>query len=154
MLSNRQTNIAQQLQIDTLKEVVQKQQAEIEQLRAENVQLRGENVQLKAANNACGIEMNRMKERSALLLQNADTLLGKYDDITNWYDSRNKIIANNVKQMMSNYYMTRKWVNTLWDERCKAQEVLRKRDHDSEDQGNLIHQLLLHHKGNLFQLKS
>ncbi|MFS7917136.1 hypothetical protein Hanom_Chr03g00185461 [Helianthus anomalus] len=38
--------------------------------------------------------------------------------------------------MMSNYDMTRKRVNTLWDERCKAQEVLQKHDHDSEDQGN------------------
>ncbi|KAJ0817220.1 hypothetical protein HanLR1_Chr00c0450g0752121 [Helianthus annuus] len=80
--------------------------------------------------------MNHMKERSTLLLQNADKLSGKYDYITNWYDSRNKTIADNAKKMMSNYDMTRKRVNTLWDERCKAQEVLQKRDHDSEDQGN------------------
>ncbi|MFS7957720.1 putative non-specific protein-tyrosine kinase [Helianthus anomalus] len=40
ILLNHQTNITQQLQIHTLKEVVQKQQTEIEQLRAENVQLR------------------------------------------------------------------------------------------------------------------
>ncbi|KAJ0514197.1 hypothetical protein HanHA300_Chr10g0366851 [Helianthus annuus] len=117
--SNLQTNIAQQLQINTLKETVQKQQAEIERLRAENVQLR-------AADNARGIEMNRQKEQSTLLLQNVDKLSGKYDDITKWYDSRNKYIADNVKHMTSTYEMTRKRVNTLWHERCKAQEVLRK----------------------------
>ncbi|MFS7917142.1 hypothetical protein Hanom_Chr03g00185521 [Helianthus anomalus] len=38
--------------------------------------------------------------------------------------------------MMSNYDLTRKRVNTLWDERCKAQEVLQKCDHYNEDQGN------------------
>ncbi|MFS7917137.1 hypothetical protein Hanom_Chr03g00185471 [Helianthus anomalus] len=61
MMSNRQSNIAQQLKIDKFKEVVQKKQAEIEHLRAENVQLR-------AADNARGIEMNCMKEQSILLL--------------------------------------------------------------------------------------
>ncbi|KAJ0753579.1 hypothetical protein HanPI659440_Chr09g0337381 [Helianthus annuus] len=129
MLSNRQTNIAQQLQINTLKEVVQKQQVEIEQLQAEIAQLR-------AADNARGIEMNRLKERIVVFLQTADKLSGKYDDITKWYDTRNKTIADNVKQITSSYEMTRKRVNTLWNERCKAQEVLQKRDQDSEDPGN------------------
>ncbi|MFS7976612.1 hypothetical protein Hanom_Chr10g00894441 [Helianthus anomalus] len=32
--------------------------------------------------------------------------------------------------------MSRKRVNILWSERCKTQEVLQMRDHDSEDPGN------------------
>ncbi|KAF5768953.1 hypothetical protein HanXRQr2_Chr14g0642551 [Helianthus annuus] len=59
MSSNRQTNISQQLEINSLKEVVQKQHEEIERLRAENAQLR-------AADNARGIDMNRLKERSTV----------------------------------------------------------------------------------------
>ncbi|KAM0046303.1 hypothetical protein Hdeb2414_s0009g00314601 [Helianthus debilis subsp. tardiflorus] len=113
----RNTILKQQLEINTLKETVGKQQAEIAQLRAENVQLR-------AADNARGIEMNRLKERSSVVLQTTDKLLGKYDDITKWYDLRNKTISDNVKQMTSSYEMTRKRVNTLLNERCKAQEVL------------------------------
>ncbi|MFS7979058.1 hypothetical protein Hanom_Chr10g00922901 [Helianthus anomalus] len=38
--------------------------------------------------------------------------------------------------MTSNYEVTRKRVNLLWADRCKAQEVLQKRDHDSEDPDN------------------
>ncbi|KAJ0464092.1 hypothetical protein HanHA300_Chr14g0523101 [Helianthus annuus] len=113
MSSNRQMNISQQLEINSLKEVVQKQHEEIERLRAENAQLR-------AADNARGIDMNRLKERSTVVLRIADKLSGKYDEITKWYDSRNKTIADNVKQMTSSYEVTRKRVNILWTERCKA----------------------------------
>ncbi|MFS8008238.1 hypothetical protein Hanom_Chr14g01270351 [Helianthus anomalus] len=38
--------------------------------------------------------------------------------------------------MTSSYEVTRKRPNILWTERCKSQEVLQKRYHDSEDPGN------------------
>ncbi|MFS8018655.1 putative histone-like protein H-NS [Helianthus anomalus] len=143
MSSNRKMNVAQQLEINSLKEIMGKQHAEIEHLRAENAQLRVADAeretqlqQMRAVYNAHGIDMNRLKERITVFLRTAEKLSGKYDEITEWYNSRNKTIADNIKQMTSNYEVTRKRVNLLWADRCKAQEVLKKRDHDSEDPGN------------------
>ncbi|MFS7986482.1 hypothetical protein Hanom_Chr11g01010841 [Helianthus anomalus] len=162
MSANRNTILKQQLEINTLKETAGKQQAEIAQLHAENERLKAADdererqlKQMQAADNVHGIDMNRLKERSTDVLQTANKLSGQYDEITKWYGSRNKVIADNVKQMTSSYEVTRKRVNILWADKCKAEEVLHKRDHDSEDQGNPdIYQALLRHKGNLLQLKS
>ncbi|KAM0064880.1 hypothetical protein Hdeb2414_s0003g00108231 [Helianthus debilis subsp. tardiflorus] len=71
MMANRNTVIAQQMEINKLKETVGKQQAEIAQLRAENESLKAADderarqlLQMRAADNARGIELNRVKEQS------------------------------------------------------------------------------------------
>ncbi|MFS7928116.1 hypothetical protein Hanom_Chr04g00317071 [Helianthus anomalus] len=53
-----------------------------------------------------------------------------------WYDSRNTTIVDGVKKIIEGYEFLRKRVNTLWGDRCKQQEVLKKKDNDPEDQGN------------------
>ncbi|MFS8024872.1 hypothetical protein Hanom_Chr16g01468421 [Helianthus anomalus] len=53
-----------------------------------------------------------------------------------WYESRNTTIAGGVKKITAGYEFRRKRVATLWNDRCKQQEVMQKRDDDPEDQGN------------------
>ncbi|KAJ0791127.1 hypothetical protein HanOQP8_Chr01g0002051 [Helianthus annuus] len=53
-----------------------------------------------------------------------------------WYDSRNTTIADGVRKITARYEFLRKRVATLWDDRCKQQEVMQKRDDNPEDQGN------------------
>ncbi|MFS7975724.1 hypothetical protein Hanom_Chr10g00884091 [Helianthus anomalus] len=52
------------------------------------------------------------------------------------YDSRNTTIVDGVKKINEGYEFLRKRVNTLRNERCKPQEVMKKKDDDPEDQGN------------------
>ncbi|KAJ0801705.1 hypothetical protein HanPI659440_Chr03g0120201 [Helianthus annuus] len=54
----------------------------------------------------------------------------------NWYDRRNTTLVDGFKSIKDAFEISRKRVNIMWSDRCKAQEVHRKRDHDSEDQGN------------------
>ncbi|KAM0006292.1 hypothetical protein Hdeb2414_s0178g00824901 [Helianthus debilis subsp. tardiflorus] len=143
MSSTRNTVIKQQLEINALKETVGKQQAEITQLRAENERLKVADAeraaqlqQMRVADNARGIEMNMLKERSAAVQQSAETFAAKHDDMRQWYNERNTTLINGFSTIKDAFEMSRKRVNTLWSERCKAQEVLQKRDHDSEDPGN------------------
>ncbi|MFS7986492.1 hypothetical protein Hanom_Chr11g01010951 [Helianthus anomalus] len=96
MSPNINTILKQQLEINTLKETVGKQQAEIAQLRAGNERL-------KAANDESERQLQQMRERSTDVLQTANKLSGQYDEIMKWYNSRNKVIADNVKQMASSY---------------------------------------------------
>ncbi|MFS8024884.1 hypothetical protein Hanom_Chr16g01468561 [Helianthus anomalus] len=53
-----------------------------------------------------------------------------------WYDFRNMTIVDRVKKINEGHELLRKRVNTLWNERCKPQEVMKKKDDDPEDQGN------------------
>ncbi|MFS7910861.1 hypothetical protein Hanom_Chr02g00111171 [Helianthus anomalus] len=145
MSANRNIILKQYFEINTLKETIGKQQGEIAQLRAENERLKAADdererqlQQMRAADNVRGIDMNRLKEKSNDVLRTADKLSGKYNEITKWYDSRNKVLAGNVKQITRSYEVTRKRVNTLWADKCKEEEMLQKRDHDSEDQGNHV----------------
>ncbi|XP_021990888.1 transcription initiation factor IIF subunit alpha-like [Helianthus annuus] len=85
--------IKQQVEIKTLKSTVERQQAEIERQQAEVEHLKAENerlkaaddirerqlVQMRAADNARGIEMNRLKERSTEVQRVADSLKAKHD---------------------------------------------------------------------------
>ncbi|KAF5755322.1 hypothetical protein HanRHA438_Chr17g0811471 [Helianthus annuus] len=142
--------IKQQLEINTLNSTVGQQQAEItcqqaeiEQLKAENARLKAADEekerqlqQMRAADNTRGIEMNRMKERSSELQRLAEALKEKHDYMKEWYNSRNTTIVDGVKRINDGFEAVRKGVNILWGDRCKQQEVLKKRDHDSEDLGN------------------
>ncbi|MFS7990470.1 hypothetical protein Hanom_Chr11g01059221 [Helianthus anomalus] len=142
--------IKQQLEINTVKSTVQRQQAEITRQQAEIGLLKAENERLKAADeererqlqqmraadNNRGIEMNRLKERSSTVQRLAETLKAKHDVMKEWYNIRNTKITDGVKKINDGFEAVRKCVNILWGDRCKQQEVLKKRDHDSEDPGN------------------
>ncbi|MFS7945792.1 hypothetical protein Hanom_Chr06g00528341 [Helianthus anomalus] len=137
--------IIQQLEINTLKSIVglqqaeiTRQQAEIEQLKAENARLKGADEererqleQMRAADNTRGIDMNRLKERSTQVHRLAETLKEKHDDMREWYNSCNTIITDGVKKITDGFEFVRRHVNILWGDRCKQQEVLKKRDHVS-----------------------
>ncbi|MFS7928172.1 hypothetical protein Hanom_Chr04g00317691 [Helianthus anomalus] len=141
MTANRNT-VLKQLEIIKLKETVGKQQAEIIQLHAENerlkvadderarhmVQLQAADderarqlLQMRAVKNTRGIELNRVKEQSIAV---------------NWYDTRTTTLVDGFKSIKDAFEISRKRVNIMWNDRCKAQEVQRKRDHDNDDQGN------------------
>ncbi|MFS7952106.1 hypothetical protein Hanom_Chr07g00603031 [Helianthus anomalus] len=133
----------EKLEINTLKETVGKQQAEIKQLRAENEQLKAADAeraaqlqQMQSVDNARGIEMNRLKERSAAVQRSAETLAAKHDDMREWYNNRNTTLVDSFTIIKDAFKMSMKRVNALWLDRCKAQEVLHKRDHDRDDRGN------------------
>ncbi|KAF5807960.1 hypothetical protein HanXRQr2_Chr04g0139971 [Helianthus annuus] len=142
--------VKQQLEINTLKSTVGRQQAEITRQQAEIDQLKAENERLKkadeererqlqqmrAADNTRGIEMNRLKERSTQVQRLAESLKEKHDDMREWYNSRNTIIIDGVKKITEGVEFVRRRVNILWGDRCKQQEVLQKKDDDPEDQGN------------------
>ncbi|MFS7914554.1 hypothetical protein Hanom_Chr02g00154801 [Helianthus anomalus] len=91
---------------------------------------------MRAADNARGIEMNRLKDRSTTVQRVAEALKAKHDDMREWYNSQNTTITDGVKRINDGFEAVRKRVNILWGNRCKQQEVLKKRDHDSEDPGN------------------
>ncbi|KAJ0700872.1 hypothetical protein HanOQP8_Chr10g0372981 [Helianthus annuus] len=140
MSSTRTTTIKQQLEINTFKETVGKQQAEITQLRAENERLKAADAervaqlqQMRATDSAHGIEMNRLKEGSVAVQRSEETLAAKHDDMREWYNERNTTLVDGFNTIKDAFKMSRKWVNTLWSKRCKAQEVLCKRDHNSDD---------------------
>ncbi|KAJ0605345.1 hypothetical protein HanHA300_Chr02g0061981 [Helianthus annuus] len=142
--------IKKQLEMNTLKSTVQRQQAEItrqqseiDQLKAENARLKDANEervrglqQMRAADNARGIDMNHLKERSAAVQRLAEALKAKHDDMKEWYNSRNTKITDGVKKINDGFEIVRKRVNIMWVDRCKQQEALKKRHHDSEDPGN------------------
>ncbi|KAF5804219.1 hypothetical protein HanXRQr2_Chr05g0194591 [Helianthus annuus] len=142
--------IKQQVEINTLNATVGRQAAEITRQQAEIDQLKAENANLKAADeirerqpqqmyaadNTCGIVMNRMKESSSALQRLADALKERHDNMKQWYGSRNTTIVDGVKKINEGYELLRKRVNTLWNDRCKQQEVMKKKDDDPEDQGN------------------
>ncbi|MFS8021883.1 hypothetical protein Hanom_Chr16g01432711 [Helianthus anomalus] len=52
------------------------------------------------------------------------------------YDSRNTTMVDGVKKITESFEIVRKRVNILWADRCKQQEVLKKKDDYPEDQGN------------------
>ncbi|MFS7927551.1 hypothetical protein Hanom_Chr04g00310491 [Helianthus anomalus] len=91
---------------------------------------------MRAADNTRGIEMNRMRESNSKLQKLAESLKERHDYIKEWYDSQNTTIADGVKKITESSEIVRKRINILWNDRCKEQEVLKKRDHDSEDPGN------------------
>ncbi|MFS7894131.1 hypothetical protein Hanom_Chr00s001348g01680771 [Helianthus anomalus] len=136
--------------MNTLESTVERQQAEItrkqaeiEQLKAENAGLKASDeererqlLQMRATDNARGIDMNRLKERSTVVQRLAETLKGKHDDMKQWYNSRNTKITDRVKKIQDGFENVKKRVNIMWVDRCKQQEALKKRDHDSEDPGN------------------
>ncbi|KAJ0787865.1 hypothetical protein HanPI659440_Chr05g0185161 [Helianthus annuus] len=148
--ATRADMIKKQVEINTLNATVgrqaaeiTRQQAEIDQLKAENANLKAADEirerqlqQMHAADNTCGIEMNRMKESSSALQRLADALKERHDYMKQWYGSRNTTIVDGVKKINEGYELLRKRVNTLWNDRCKQQEVMKKKDDDPEDQGN------------------
>ncbi|MFS7926554.1 hypothetical protein Hanom_Chr04g00298381 [Helianthus anomalus] len=69
-------------------------------------------------------------------LQAAAGQIDRQSTVINWYNSRNTKITDGVKQITKGFEFVRNRVNILWGDRCKQQEVLKKRDHDSEDSGN------------------
>ncbi|KAJ0566132.1 hypothetical protein HanIR_Chr06g0270371 [Helianthus annuus] len=91
---------------------------------------------MRAADNTRGIEMNHMKESNLKLQKLAENLKERHDYMKEWYDSRNTMIADGVKRITESSEIVRKRVNILWNDRCKQQEVLKKKDDDPEDQGN------------------
>ncbi|MFS8001072.1 hypothetical protein Hanom_Chr13g01185921 [Helianthus anomalus] len=140
MSSTRNTVIKQHLEINTLKETVERQQLEITQLRAENEWLKTDNAtregqlqQIRAADNSRGIEMNRLKEQSAYVQRSTDRLVARHDDMKEWYNNRNTTVVEGFNSITDAFEISRKWVNILWSERCKEQVILRKRDYDSKD---------------------
>ncbi|MFS7965883.1 hypothetical protein Hanom_Chr09g00767381 [Helianthus anomalus] len=142
--------IKQQLEMNMLKSTVQQQQAEITRQQADIKQLKAENVLLKAADeervrqlqqmravdNARGIGLNHLKERSTVVQRLAEALKANQYVMKEWYNSRNTKITDGIKKINDGFEMVRKRVNILWVDRCKQQEALKKRDHDSEDPGN------------------
>ncbi|MFS8016938.1 hypothetical protein Hanom_Chr15g01374391 [Helianthus anomalus] len=148
--ATRADSIRQQLEINTLNATVgrqateiTRQQAEIDQLKAKNANSKAADEvrerqlqQMRAADNTRGIEMNRMKENNSLLQKLAKGLKERHDFMKQWYDSRNTTIVDGVKKINEAYEFLRMRVNTLWNERCKPQELMKKRDDDPEDQGN------------------
>ncbi|MFS7917899.1 hypothetical protein Hanom_Chr03g00194621 [Helianthus anomalus] len=91
---------------------------------------------MRAADNARGIDMNHLKERSTDVQRLAETLKAKHDDMKEWSNSRNTKITDGVKKINDGFKIVRKHVNIMWADQCKQQEALKKRDHDSEDLGN------------------
>ncbi|KAJ0786538.1 hypothetical protein HanOQP8_Chr02g0072391 [Helianthus annuus] len=89
-----------------------------------------------AADNTRGIEMNRMKESNSILQKLGEGLKERHDYMKQWYDSRNTTIVDGVKKINEGYEFLRRQANILWNDRCKQQEVMKKRDDDPEDQGN------------------
>ncbi|KAF5797967.1 hypothetical protein HanRHA438_Chr07g0297801 [Helianthus annuus] len=150
MQATRADSIRQQLEINTLNSTVRRQaaeitrqQTEIDQLKAENASLKAADevrerqlLQMRAVDNARGIEMNHMKESSSKLQQLAENLKERHDFMKEWYNSRNTTIVDGVKKITESSEIVRKRVNILWNDRCKQQEVLKKKDDDPEDQGN------------------
>ncbi|MFS7928289.1 hypothetical protein Hanom_Chr04g00319031 [Helianthus anomalus] len=53
-----------------------------------------------------------------------------------WYHIRNNKLTDGVKRITDGFEFVRKCVNILWGDRCKQEEVLKIRDHDSENPGN------------------
>ncbi|KAM0010629.1 hypothetical protein Hdeb2414_s0072g00774481 [Helianthus debilis subsp. tardiflorus] len=146
----RSNMIKQQLEINTLNSIVghqqaeiTRQQAEIEQLKAENARLKTDDEererqlqQMRAADNTRGIDMNRLKERNIEVQRFAETLKEKHDDMKECYNIRNTKITDGVKRITDGFDAVRKRVNILCGDRCKQQEVLKKRDQGFEDPGN------------------
>ncbi|KAM0052381.1 hypothetical protein Hdeb2414_s0007g00247581 [Helianthus debilis subsp. tardiflorus] len=146
----RSNMIKQQLEINTLNSIVvhqqaeiTRQQAEIEQLKAENAHLKTDDEererqlqQMRAADNTRGIDMNRLKERNIEVQRFAETLKEKHDDMKECYNIRNTKITDGVKRITDGFDAVRKRVNILCGDRCKQQEVLKKRDQGFEDPGN------------------
>ncbi|KAJ0575730.1 hypothetical protein HanIR_Chr05g0216161 [Helianthus annuus] len=129
--------------VDTLKSTVERQQVEIAHLKAENERLKAVDdvreqqlLQMCAAENARGIEMNRLKERSTEVQRVADSLKAKHDDMREWYNSRNTTLTEGFKTIKDNVELSTKRINILWSERCKQLEILRKCDQDKENSGN------------------
>ncbi|KAF5774919.1 hypothetical protein HanXRQr2_Chr13g0606251 [Helianthus annuus] len=106
---------------------------------------------MRAADNTRGIEMNRMKESSSALQRLAKGLKQRHDFMKQLYDSRNTTIVDGVKKINEGYEFLRKRVNTLWNERCKPQEVMKKKDDDLKIKGTPIPLL---HQNNHLQLPS
>ncbi|KAJ0592367.1 hypothetical protein HanHA300_Chr03g0084321 [Helianthus annuus] len=121
--------ITHQVDIDKLKSNVGEQQAVIQRQQAEIDQLKDENVCLRAAD-------EERERRSSVLQKLAEDLKGRCDFMKDWYESRNTTIAEGVKKITGGYEFLRKRVATLWEDRCKQQEIMQKRDEDPEDQGN------------------
>ncbi|KAJ0699146.1 hypothetical protein HanRHA438_Chr10g0436161 [Helianthus annuus] len=143
MTSTRSTVITQQLEINKLKAIVERQLVEITELRAENEQLKAADaeqakqlLQMRAADNARGIELNKVKEQSISVQQSADQLVEKHDFMKEWYDSRNPTLVDGFNTIKNAFEISRKRVNILWSDRCKEQEIQRKRDHDRGDPRN------------------
>ncbi|MFS7952980.1 hypothetical protein Hanom_Chr07g00613291 [Helianthus anomalus] len=121
--------ISQQVEIDRLKSTVGEQQATIQRQQAKIDFLKAENVWLKAT------EAERDR-RSTVLQKLAEDLKNRCDVMKEWYETRNTTILEGAKKMSVGFEFVRKRVATLWEDRCKQQEILQKRDDDPEDQGN------------------
>ncbi|MFS8001082.1 hypothetical protein Hanom_Chr13g01186021 [Helianthus anomalus] len=80
--------------------------------------------------------MNRLKEQSASVQRSTDRLVATHDDMKEWYNNRNTTLVEGFNSIKDAFEISRKRVNILWSERCKEQEILRKRDYDSKDPGN------------------
>ncbi|MFS8021889.1 hypothetical protein Hanom_Chr16g01432781 [Helianthus anomalus] len=91
---------------------------------------------MRAADNKRGLEMNLMKESSSKLQKLAENLKERHDFTKEWYDSRNTTIVDEVKKITESSEIVRKRANIMWNDRCKQQEVLKKKVDDPEDQGN------------------
>ncbi|MFS8034422.1 hypothetical protein Hanom_Chr17g01580971 [Helianthus anomalus] len=50
-----------------------------------------------------------------------------------WYNSRNTTLVDGFNTIKDAFKISRRRVNILWSNRCKEQEIQRKRIHDSED---------------------
>ncbi|KAM0029565.1 hypothetical protein Hdeb2414_s0018g00527541 [Helianthus debilis subsp. tardiflorus] len=125
----KRDQVSQLVQIERLKTAVGAQQATIQNQQEEIDRLKAENERLKASE----VERDR---RSSVLQKLAEDLKGRCDFMKNWYETRNTTIAEGVKTMTKGYEFLRKRVATLWEDRCKQQEILQKQDEDPEDQGN------------------
>ncbi|MFS7931169.1 hypothetical protein Hanom_Chr04g00352891 [Helianthus anomalus] len=91
---------------------------------------------MRAADNTCGIELSRVKEQSIVVKLSANRLAVRHDFMKNWHDTRNTTLVDGFKSIKDAFEISRKRVNIMGSDRYKAQEVQRKHDHDSEDQGN------------------
>ncbi|MFS7936530.1 hypothetical protein Hanom_Chr05g00416661 [Helianthus anomalus] len=89
-----------------------------------------------AADNARGIEMNRLKEQSISIQRSLVKLVARNDDMKKWYDSRNTTLVGGFNSIKAAFELSRKRVNILWSNRRKEEEILHKHDHDSKDPGN------------------
>ncbi|KAJ0616566.1 hypothetical protein HanIR_Chr02g0091981 [Helianthus annuus] len=125
----KKDQISHQVDIERLKSTVGEQQATIQRQQADIDFLKAENGRLKAA------EAERDR-RSSVLQRLAEDLKGRCDFMKDQYESRNTTIAEGVKKITGGYDFLRMRVATLWEDRCKQQEIMRKRDEDPEDQGN------------------
>ncbi|MFS8001840.1 hypothetical protein Hanom_Chr13g01195081 [Helianthus anomalus] len=121
--------ISQLMEINTLKSTVEQQQTVIGRQQAEIDKLKAKNVRLKTIDEA-------REQSSSILKKLAEDLKGRCDFMKEWYESRNPTIVDGVKRINASYEFLRNHVTIFWEDRCKQQEVLKKHDHDSEDQGN------------------